>query len=63
MKTSKEQRLKEQMAAKLQEKQEKQEKREPESLLAQGLLQATWHMNAFVYLSTYPSIYLSSKEV
>ena len=43
---SKEQRLKEQMAAKLQEKQEKQEKREPESLLAQGLLQATWHMNA-----------------
>ena len=50
---------KEKMAAKLQEKQEKQEKREPESLLAQGLLQATWHMNAFVYLSTYPSIYLS----
>ena len=54
-------RSKEQMAAKMQEKrekQEKQEKREPESLLAQGLLQATWHMNAFVYLSTYPSIYL-----
>ena len=50
---------KEKMAAKLQEKREKQEKREPESLLAQGLLQATWHMNAFVYLSTYPSIYLS----
>ena len=42
-------RSKEQMAAKMQEKrekQEKQEKREPESLLAQGLLQATWHMNA-----------------
>ena len=37
---------KEQMAAKLQEKREKQEKREPESLLAQGLLQATWHVNA-----------------
>ena len=37
---------KEKMAAKLQEKREKQEKREPESLLAQGLLQATWHMNA-----------------
>ena len=50
---------KEKMAAKLQEKREKQEKREPESLLAQGLLQATWHMNAFVCLSTYPSIYLS----
>ena len=45
-------RSKEQMAAKMQEKrekqekQEKQEKREPESLLAKGLLQATWHMNA-----------------
>ena len=37
---------KEQMAAKLQEKREKQEKREPEGLLAQGLLQATWHVNA-----------------
>ena len=52
-------RSKEKMAAKMQEKREKQEKREPESLLAQGLLQATWHMNAFVYLSAYPSIYLS----
>ena len=50
---------KEQMAAKLQEKREKQEKREPEGLLAQGLLQATWHMNAFVYLSICLSIYLS----
>ena len=50
---------KEQMAAKLQEKREKQEKREPEGLLAQGLLQATWHVNAFVYLSICLSIYLS----
>ena len=37
---------KEKMAAKMQEKQEMQEKREPEGLLAQGLLQATWHVNA-----------------
>ena len=51
---------KEKMAAKMQEKQEMQEKREPEGLLAQGLLQATWHMNAFVYLSICLSIYLSS---